>query len=81
MRKCKGGHLPEHETTGLEHMETIKLLGKQVRRESPDVQALKFTARSRLRPSRKLEIAKGCYKVFDFAVRRGFAGLEVALNA
>ena len=31
MRKCKEGHLPEHEITGLEHMETMLLPGKQMR--------------------------------------------------
>jgi hypothetical protein len=42
---------------------------------------VEITARSRLRSSRNLETAKGCHKVFDFAVRRGFAGFEVPLNA
>ena len=29
----------------------------------------------------QLETAKGCHKVFDVTVRRGFAGFKVALNA
>ena len=29
----------------------------------------------------RLETAKGCHKVFDLAVRRGFAGFKVTLNA
>ena len=31
MRKSKEGHLPEHEITGLEHMETMLLPSLQVR--------------------------------------------------
>jgi Resolvase, N terminal domain len=38
---------------------------------------LLLSVMSRLR----LEIAKGCHKVFDLASRRGFTGFEVALNA
>ncbi len=29
----------------------------------------------------ELETAKGCHESFDLPVRRGFAGLEIALNA
>ncbi len=29
----------------------------------------------------RLETSKGCHKVFDLAVRRGFAGFKVTLNA
>lgn len=29
----------------------------------------------------RLETSQGCHKVFDLAVRRGFAGFKVTLNA
>jgi hypothetical protein len=78
-------HLPDIDGTPksrgtLNNLSSI-MFDRLTKCDSPDVQALKFRARSRLRSSRKLEIAKGCNKVFNFAVRRGFARFEIALNA